>query len=89
MMNGPAFTAQAFEVLAGPESITLLHRDGSVRLARVPVDLFDVDTRDRQLVPTTGAARLEHPATVLGLHPLAEPVHTRTATNFWLISAFC
>ena len=89
MVNGPAFAAQALEVLTGPESVTLLHSRGSVRLARVPVDLFHVDTRHRQLVPTTETTRLKHATAVLGLHTLTEAVHTRATANFWLVCTLC
>lgn len=54
------------------------------RLVRLPVDLFDVTRLYRQFMTTTRAPTLEHFTSVFGMHPLAEPMHTRTAANLGL-----
>jgi hypothetical protein len=51
-----------------------------------PVDFLDMIGRNSQDMTPARAARLQNPATIAGLHPLAETMNTFTAANFGLPS---
>jgi hypothetical protein len=56
---------------------------------RLPADALDVIVHgNRQLMPATQAAALDHVASILGRHTLAKSMHSQAAMNLRLISAF-
>jgi hypothetical protein len=75
---------QLSKIFFTAESQMTLHR-GQIGLT-LPVDLLDVMTHlGRQNFALTSTASLEHPASVFGLHPLAETMHANTTAFFRLV----
>jgi hypothetical protein len=53
-----------------------------------PVHLLDMIRRNRQFMPTMTPPGLQYPPSILGLHTLAESMHTFTPPNFGLPRPF-